>query len=166
MADGEAGAGVTIDVSTQNLLSSLLKTLTGGTDGTAPSIDLGSSHDQAVIAPALVTTAPVNEHTIASAQITSLPATSPTVASASFGTVGNDSFTFHAGLGSNPAQNTDAHTSEIAHNNIQISGPALASTAPEFHLDFGFDSIHQDAASIAASVDQFHQMAANSALLH
>jgi hypothetical protein len=163
----EPGAGVTIDISTQSLLSSLLKTLT---DGTAPAIDLGSGHGQAAIAPALVTTAPsnehVNEHVSAPTQVTSLPAASPTVASASFGTMGNDSFAFHASLGSNPAQNTDAHTSELAHNNVQISGPALASTAPEFHQDFGFDAIHQDAANLSAAVDQFHQMASNSTLLH
>src|ERR1700730_1941708 len=164
--NGEAGAGVTIDVSTQSLLSSLLKTLTGGTDGTASSIDLGSGHGQAAIAPALVATAPSNDRVTARAQASSLPTDSPTIASASFGTMGNDSFAFHASLGSNPAQNTDAHTSELAHNNIQISGPALASTAPEFHQEFGFDAIHQDAVNLSAAVDQFHQMASNSTLLH
>ena len=166
VTDSEADAGVTIDVSTQSLLSSLLKTLTGGTDGTAPAIDLGSGHGQAAIAPALVTTVPGNEHVMAPTQVSSQPTASPTIASASFGTMGNDSFAFHAGLGSNPAQNTDAHTSELAHNNVQISGPALASTAPEFHQEFGFDAIHQDAVNLSAAVDQFHQMASNSTLLH
>ena len=167
---GEVGAATltNVGVSTQSLLSSLLKTLTGGTDGTAPSIDLDSGHGQgqAALAPALATTAPANEHTIASAHITSLPAAPPTAASASFQIVGNDSFAFHANLGGNPAQNTDAHTGEIAHNNGQISGPTLASTAPEFHQEFAFDAIHQDIANLAATVDQFHQMASNSTLLH
>ena len=167
-AAGEVGAATltNVGVSTQSLLSSLLKTLTGGTEGAAPSIDLGAGHDQAAIAPALATTAPANEHTLASAQITSPPAASPTLASASFGGMGNDNFAFHPNLGSDTAQNTDAHTSEIAHNNIQISGPALASTVPEFHQEFGFDAIHQDAANLSAAVDQFHQMASNSTLLH
>jgi len=167
---GEVGAATltNVGVSTQSLLSSLLKTLTGGTDGTAPSIDLDSGHGQgqAALAPALATTAPANEHTIASAHIISLPAASPTAASASFQIMGNDSFAFHANLGGNPAQNTDAHTSEIGHNNGQISGPALGSTAPEFHQEFAFDAIHQDLANLAATVDQFHQMASNSTLLH
>ena len=48
----------------------------------------------------------------------------------------------------------------------QISGPALGSTAPEFHQEFAFDAIHQDLANLAATVDQFHQMASNSTLLH
>src|ERR1700730_14214715 len=90
--NGEAGAGVTIDVSTQSLLSSLLKTLTGGTDGTASSIDLGSGHGQAAIAAALVTTARSNEHVngrvMAPTQVSSPPAAAPTLASASFGTMG------------------------------------------------------------------------------
>jgi hypothetical protein len=169
VADGgadEAGAGVTIDVSTQSLLSSLLKTLTGGTDGTVPAIDLGSGHDQAAIAPALVTTAPSNEHVMAPTQVTSLPAASPTIASASFGTMGNDSFAFHSNLGSDTVQNTGAPASELAHNNIQIGGPALGSIVPEFHQEFGFDASHHDAADLAATLDQLHQMAANSTLLH
>ena len=167
---GEVGAATltNVGVSTQSLLSSLLKTLTGGTDGTAPSVDLDTGHGQgqAALAPALAPTAPANEHTIASAHITSLPAASPTAASASFQIMGNDSFAFHANLGGNPAQNTDAHTSEIGHNNGQISGPALGSTAPEFHQEFAFDAIHQDLANLAATVDQFHQMASTSTLLH
>jgi hypothetical protein len=162
---GETGAGATNDGSSQSLLSSLLKTLT---DGTAPSIDLGSGHGQTAIAPAPapLTTAPSNEHATAPTQVTSLPAASPTIASASFGTMGNDSFAFHASLGSDAAQNAGAQTSELAHNNIQVSGPALASIVPEFHQEFAFDAIHQDAATLAATVDQFHQMAANSTLLH
>ena len=171
VADGSAdgtGKDVTTDGSTQSLLSSLLKSLTGGTDdGAAPSIDLGSGHGQAAIAPALVTTAPSNEHTVAPATVTAPPAApSPTLASASLGGSGNDSFAFHPSLGSDMAQNTDAHTSELAHNNVQIAGPALAAIAPEFHQEFAFDAIHQDAATLAATVDQFHQMAANSTLLH
>ena len=113
-------------------------------------------------------TAPTNnEHTVAPATVTPpAPATSPTLASASFGGMGNDNFAFHPNLGSDTAQNTDAHTSELAHNNVQISGPALASTAPEFHQEFAFDAIHQDAVNLSAAVDQFHQMASNSTLLH
>ena len=93
-------------------------------------------------------------------------AATPTLASASLGGLGNDSFTFHPNLGSDTAQNTDAHASELAHSNIQVGAPALASIAPEFHQEFAFDAIHQDAANHAATVDQFHQMAANSTLLH
>ena len=89
-----------------------------------------------------------------------------TLASTSLGAMGNDSFSFHPNLGGDTAQNTDAHASEIAHNNVQISGPALASTAPEFHQEFAFDAIHQDATNLSATVDQFHQMASNSTLLH
>jgi hypothetical protein len=37
---------------------------------------------------------------------------------------------------------------------------------PEFHLDPAFDAIHQDATHLPATVDQFHQVAANSTLLH
>jgi hypothetical protein len=80
--------------------------------------------------------------------------------------MGNDSFAFHASLGGDTAPNTGAQTSEIAHNNVQIGGPALASIVPEFHQEFAFDAVHQDAATLAATVDQFHQMAANSTLLH
>ena len=178
----------------QSLLSSLLNVLTGGeqgagaiqvSDGVTPvALVLGSKHltDLMIVdgsgvvhdevAPPTAPTAPTNnEHTVAPALVTSpppapAPASPPTLASASFGTMGNDSFAFHASLGSDTAQNTDAHTSELAHNNIQISGPALASTAPEFHQDFGFDAIHQDAVNLSAAVDQFHQMASNSTLLH
>ncbi len=112
-------------------------------------------------------TAPANEHAVAPTLATSpTPATSPTLASASLGAWGNDSFAFLPNLGSDTAQSMDAHTSEIAHNNVQIGGPALVSIAPEFHQEFAFDAIHQDAANLAATVDQFHQMAANSTLLH
>jgi hypothetical protein len=166
VADGEAGAAAPTGGSTQSLLSSLLKTLTGGTDGTAPSIDLGSGHDQAAVAPALVTTAPSNEHAIATTQVTSLPAVSPTIASASFGAMGNDSFAFHANLGGGSAQNTAGHANELANNGIQVNGPAIGSTAPEFHAEFALDVVHQDDTHLAATVDQFHQMASNSTLLH
>ena len=114
-----------------------------------------------------VQTVPANEHAVAPATVTPpTPAPSPTPASVSFAGLGNDNFAFHPNLGSNTAQNTDAHTSEVAHNNVQISGSALASTAPEFHQEFAFDAIHQDAANLSAAVDQFHQMASNSTLLH
>jgi len=104
---------------------------------------------------------------VAPATVTAPPAApSPTLASASLGGSGNDSFAFHPSLGSDTAQNTDAHTSELAHNNVQIAGPALAAIAPEFHQEFAFDAIHQDAATLTATVDQFHQMAASSTLLH
>ena len=123
----------------------------------------GAAHDE--VAPPAVPTAPTNnEHTVAPALLP--PPPSPALASASFGGMGNDNFAFHPNLGSDTAQNTDAHTSEIAHNNVQISGPALASIVPEFHQEFAFDAIHQDAANLAATVDQFHQMASNSTLLH
>ena len=125
----------------------------------------GAAHDE--VAPPTAPTAPGNEHTVAPATVTAPPpAASPTLASASLGGSGNDSFAFHPNLGSNTAQTTDAHTSELAHNNVQIAGPALAAIAPEFHQEFAFDAIHQDAAALTATVDQFHQMAANSTLLH
>ena len=112
-------------------------------------------------------TAPANEHAVAPATVTApAAATSPTLASASLGGSGSDSFAFHPNLGGDTAQNAAAHTNELAHNDIQVAGPALASIAPEFHQEFAFDAIHQDAANVAATVDQFHQMAANSTLLH
>ena len=153
VADDSAGATLTnAGVSTQSQLSTLLKTLTGGTDGiAASSIDPG--HDQ--IAPVLAPATPANEH-----------AAAPTIASASFGAMGNDNFAFHPNLGSGAAQNTSASANELAHSNVQLAGPALASTAPEFHAEFAFDAIHQDGIDHAATVDQFHQMAANSTLLH
>jgi hypothetical protein len=125
----------------------------------------GAAHDE--VAPPTAPTAPGNEHTVAPATVTAPPpAASPTLASASLGGSGNDSFAFHPSLGSNTAQTTDAHTSELAHNNVQIAGPALAAIAPEFHQEFAFDAIHQDVATLTATVDQFHQMAASSTLLH
>jgi hypothetical protein len=112
-------------------------------------------------------TAPANEQAAAPATVTApAPATSPTLASASLGGSGNDSFAFHPNLGSDTAQNTGGPANELAHNNVQISAPALAPIVPEFHQEFAFDAIHQDAANVAATVDQFHQMAANSTLLH
>jgi hypothetical protein len=123
----------------------------------------GSSAAHGEAATPTVPTAPANnEHAVAPATVTA-PAMSPTLASASLGGSGSDSFAFHPSLGSDTAQNTNAHTSELAHNNVQIAGPAIA---PEFHQEFAFDAIHQDAAALAATVDQFHQMAANSTLLH
>jgi hypothetical protein len=140
--------------------------LTGGTDGTAPSIDLGSSHSQAAIAPALVTAPPGNEHVAAPAQIAPPPAASPTVASASFGTMGNDSFAFHANLGSNGPQNSLSHVNELAHDNTQLAAPSPAAATPDVHQEFAFDVVHQDIVALTATVDQFHQMASNSTLLH
>jgi hypothetical protein len=93
------------------------------------------------------------------------PASSPTLASASLGGLGNDSFAFHPTLDSD-SPNTDTHASELAHGAVQIGSPALASIVPEFHQEFAFDAIHQDVANIAATVDQFHQMASNATLLH
>ena len=98
--------------------------------------------------------------------MTSAPGTPPTLAENSLGLSGNDSFAFHPNLGNDTAHNTGAHTTELAHSNIQVTAPALAPIAPEFHQEFTFDAIHQDAADLAAMVDQFHQMAANSTLLH
>ena len=93
-------------------------------------------------------------------------AQSPTVASATFGILGNDSFAFHPNLGSDSAQNTDVPTNELAHASVQVGGPAFGSTALEFHAEFALDVIHQDDTHLAATVDQFHQVAANSTLLH
>jgi fibronectin-binding autotransporter adhesin len=128
----------------------------------------GSDIAQSEVTPSTVPTAPTNnEHTVAPALATSpAPAASPTLASASFGSLGNDSFAFHPNLGNDTAQNTDAHASDLAHNNLQIAGSAPAAIAPEFHAEFAFDAIHQDVAAVAATVDQFHQMAANTTLLH
>jgi fibronectin-binding autotransporter adhesin len=166
VADGSGAGGATNGDSSQSLLSSLLKTLTGGTDGTAPSIDLGSGHGQAAIAPALVTTAPSNEHVVAPTQVTSLPAASPTIASASFGAMGNDSFAFHANLGSDGPQNNLSHVNALAHDNTQIAAPSPAAPTPDVHQEFAFDVVHQDIVAFTTAVDQFHQLASNSTLLH
>jgi fibronectin-binding autotransporter adhesin len=186
---GEVDAGVLTNGSNggvaQSLLSSLLNVLTDNTSpiavvaDNAPVLDgehltdstfvNGSGAANSEVTPAAPPTPPANEHIAAPALAASpapAPAPSPTLASASFGGMGNDNFAFHPNLGSDTAQNADAHTSEIAHNNVQISGPALASTAPEFHQEFAFDAIHQDVANLAAAVDQFHQMASNATLLH
>ena len=98
--------------------------------------------------------------------VTSAPGTPPTLAENSFGASGNDSFTFHPNLGNDTAHDNGAQTTELAHSNGQVAAPALAPIAPEFHQEFAFDAIHLDAASIGAIVDQFHQMATNSTLLH
>ena len=194
-AAGEADAGTLTNALhgglAQSLLSSLLNVLTGGeqdagaiqvSDGVTPvALVLGSkpltdstivggsgaAHDE--VAPPRCRRRPPITSTQwrrRSLHRRRPPATSPTLAAASFGGMGNDNFAFHPNLGSDTAQSADAHTSELAHNNVQISGPALASTAPEFHQEFGFDAIHQDAANLSAAVDQFHQMASNSTLLH
>jgi hypothetical protein len=127
--------------------------------------DAAHTHGKVTIPP--IPMASTNEHVVAPTLGTPpAPATSPMLASASLGGMGNDNFVFHPNLGSDTAQNAGAHTSELAHNNVQISGPALASTAPELHQDFAFDAFHQDAASVAATVDLFHQMASNATLLH
>jgi hypothetical protein len=129
--------------------------------------DPAHTHTHGEVATPPIPTAPANEHVVAPTLATPpTPAPSPTLASASFGGLGNDSFAFHPTLGGDTAQTTDAHANELAHNAVQIGGPALSSIAPEFHQEFAFDAIHQDAAAIAATVDQFHQMAASSTLLH
>jgi fibronectin-binding autotransporter adhesin len=98
--------------------------------------------------------------------VTSAPGTPPTLATGSAGALDNDSFAFHPTLGNDTAQNTGGHTTELAHGNIQVGGPAVGPIAPEFHQEFTFDAIHQDATNLAAIVDQFHQMASNTTLLH
>ena len=105
-------------------------------------------------------TAPTSERDVAPVH-----GTAPTLASATLGGLDNDSFTFHPNLGSETASNTHVNPTEFAHNEIQAS-PALASIAPEFHQEFAFDAIHQDASNLSAHVDQFHQIVANSTLLH
>ena len=188
-ADGEADAGALAnglhDGLAQSLLSSLLNVLTGGeqdagaiqvSDNVTPVAPvLGSMHltdRRSSMARAQPTArsrmrrckrSPPASIAVASPLA---PRRSPTPASVSFAGLSNDNFAFHSNLGSDTAQNTDVHTSEIAHNNVQISGPALASTAPEFHPEFAFDAIHQDDANLTATVDQFHQMASNATLLH
>ena len=102
-----------------------------------------------------------NGHTV-----TSAPGTPPTLAENSLGLSGNDSFTFHPNLGNDAAHSTGAQSTELSHSYGQVTAPALAPIAPEFHQEFAFDVIHQDAVDLAAMVDHFHQMAANSALLH
>jgi hypothetical protein len=125
--------------------------------------------------PTTTTTSPGSDHTAVPADtsgsgndhaVTSAPGTPPTLSTGSFGASGNDSFTFHPNLGNDTGHNTGAQTTELAYGNIQGAAPALAPIAPEFHQEFAFDAIHQDAASIGAIVDQFHQMATNSTLLH
>jgi hypothetical protein len=183
VTEADAGAAITNTGSTQTLLSSLLNVLTDNTSPIAivasgtPVLDSEHLTDSTIVdgsgaanseaAPSAPPTAPANEHVEAPAAVTSPPpAMSPTPASVSFAGLGSDSFAFHPNLGSDTAQNTGAPASELAHNNIQVSGPALGSTAPEFHAEFALDVIHQDDSHLAATVDQFHQMAANSTLLH
>ncbi len=183
---GEADAGALTNgsnggVTTQTLLSSLLNVLTNNTSptaGVAPNAPvLGSEHvtDSTIVdgsdaangadTSSAPPTTPANEHAVAPASITSPPpAELSTLTSATFGASSNDSFAFHPNLGGDTAQNTPAI--ELAHSNVQASAPAPASIAPEFHQEFAFDAIHQDDTHLAATVDQFHQMAANSTLLH
>jgi hypothetical protein len=166
---------------TQSLLSSLLNVLTNNISPNAvvapntPVLDSEHLTNSTIVngsgtagnEAAHSTVQAVSTNELASSSATSpTPATSLTLASASLGGSGNDSFTFHQNLGSDTAPNTGGAANEIAHNNVQIAGPAPAAIAPEFHQEFAFDAIHQDAANIAATVDQFHQMAANSTLLH
>jgi probable HAF family extracellular repeat protein len=164
----------------QTLLSSLLNVLTNNTSSIAavapntPVLDSehvtnsivdgsGAPGDEA----AHSTVQMVSTNEIASSSATSpAPTASPTVASATFGASGDDNFAFHPNLGSDTAQNTGGATNELAHNNVQIAGPAPASTVPEFHQEFAFDAVHHDDAQLALTLDQLHQMAASSTLLH
>jgi hypothetical protein len=160
--------------STLTLLSSLLNVLTGddagasfatsasdGDNGTAPAVAEGSGAANSAVTLSTLPMAPINEHVAAPAL-----ATAPTLASATFGAVGNDSFAFHPNFGSDTAQTAGAQTNELAHNSIQVAAPAPASMAPMFHAEFALDVIHQDDTHVAATVDQFHQMAVNTTLLH
>jgi hypothetical protein len=180
----EADAGALTNAAnggfTPSLLSSLLNVLTDGVSPIAAVTPDTTVLDSAPVnstivdgagaagnetAHALVQTVPANEIASSSATSPTLAA-SPTPASVSFAGLGSDSFAFHPNLGGDTAQNTGAPASELAHNNIQVSGPALGSTAPEFHAEFALDVIHQDDTHLAATVDQFHQMASNATLLH
>ena len=166
-----------------HILSSLLNVLTGSEQGAVQVADNASpiAHvapvtpvldskyltdstnvDGSVPANSEVTPSapPANEHILAPAPVMS------TALASTFGALGNDSFAFHPNIGSDTAQNTGGPANELAHNNIQIAGPALGSTAPELHAEFAFDVIHQDVTDVAAAVDQFHQMAASCTLLH
>jgi hypothetical protein len=187
-SDADAGAltnGLDGGSTPHSLLSSLLNVLTGaGQDSLAIQGSDGSSPDVAVVTPATAvlegkhltdptiidgpgagnneiahSTLPtaVNEHAVAPAGVAS-----PTLVSATFGTFGNDNFAFHPNLGSGVSS---APTNELTHS-IQISAPALGAMIPELHLDPAFDAIHQDATHLPATVDQFHQIAASSTLLH
>ena len=126
----------------------------GGSKDAPPTPPTSAGHDH--IATPADTNGSGNDHAM-----TSATGTPPT---GSFG-AGNDSFTFHPNLGSE-TQNTGAQTTELARGIIQGAEQALASIAPQFHQEFAFDAIHQDAANLAATVDQFHHMVANSTLLH
>ena len=123
----------------------------GGSKDAPPTPPTSAGHDH--IATPADTNGSGNDHAM-----TSATGTPPT---GSFG-AGNDSFTFHPNLGSE-TQNTGAQTTELARGIIQGAEQALASIAPQFHQEFAFDAIHQDAAT---TVDQFHHMVANSTLLH
>ena len=144
----EADAGALTNglhgVPTQTLLSSLLNVLTGsdnfvsiatsasgGDHGAGAATVEGSGAANSDVTLSTLTTAPSNDHLTAPAL-----APSPTLASATFGTLGNDSFTFHANLGGDAAQNTGGQTNELAHGSVQVAAPALAPMAPEFHAEF------------------------------
>ena len=144
-----------------------------GTDIYDPPVT--GSKDAPSTTPATTTTSVGSDHTAVPADqngsgsdhgVTSAPGTPPTLAENSFGASGNDSFTFHPNLGNDRAHDTGIQTIELAHGNIQGAASALAPIAPEFHQEFAFDAIHQDAGNLAAIVDQFHQMATGSVLLH
>ena len=144
-----------------------------GTDIYDPPVT--GSKDAPSTTPATTTTSVGSDHTAVPADqngsgsdhgVPSAPGTPPTLAENSFGASGNDSFTFHPNLGNDRAHDTGIQTIELAHGNIQGAASALAPIAPEFHQEFAFDAIHQDAGNLAAIVDQFHQMATGSVLLH
>jgi hypothetical protein len=174
-SDGKDGTDIYDPPAKDPNSSSSTETTPSGVEHALPSDQVGSWLDHAVVptygsdqeltAPTnlhtAAPTAPPSEHAVAPAI-----AASPTLASASFSTLGNDNFTFHPSLGSDTAQNTGNHTIELAHSTLQVVAPAPASIAPEFHQEFAFNDIHHDVANLAASVDQFHQMAASSTLLH
>jgi hypothetical protein len=145
-------------LSGSDTFESITTPLSGGDHGTGPAIVEGSGAANSEVT---LSTPPANGHVTAPAL-----AASPTLASASLSALGNDNFAFHPDLGGDAAQNSNAPTNEIAHNNIQVSAPALGSTAPELHAQFALDVVHQDDSHLVATVDQFHQMAANSTLLH
>ncbi len=170
----EADAGTLTNVANggyiQSLLSSLLNVLTENISPIAavtPNAPvLNSAH---VTNSTIVDGSGAAGNETAHSMVQAVPTNelaSPTPASVSFAGLGNDVFAFHPNLGSDTVQNTGASASEFAHNNIQVSGPALGSAAPEFHAGFALDVIHQDDTHLAATVDQFHQMASNSTLLH
>jgi hypothetical protein len=170
----EADAGTLTNVANggfaQSLLSSLLNVLTENISSiaaVAPNTPVLNSAN--VTNSTIVDGSGAAGNETAHSMVQAIPTSdlaSPTPASVSFAGLSNDSFAFHPNLGSDTVQNTGASASELAHNNIQVSGPALGSTTPEFHAEFALNAIHQDDTHLAAAVDQFHQMTSNSTLLH